>query len=327
VRRALLALAATVTLSACGAAPSATPPSTAPTTPSPSVSATTAATPAVLRVHTMRWRLPSPLGREAVVAAGPWATVAGGLVGGDSSTADSYRIDLADGRVRRLPALPVAVHDTAGAPTPGGPLVIGGGNAAEQDVVQRFVGGAWSVVGHLPQARSDLTAASVGGRILALGGYDGLRPAEPDVLASTDGRAWRTIGHLPVPVRYAATTVADGAVWLLGGEVAGTMQTAIQRVDPATGKARVVARLPERIGHAVALPFGNRILLAGGRTTVDNVTDRMWWFTPATGRVTPAGHLPAPLADSAAVAWHGAYYLLGGESPSVTDHVVEVTDR
>jgi len=323
MRRLLLALAAVAAVSACGTAPSAGP---APSGPSPASSSTAASAPAVLRTRTMSWHLPSPLGREAVVAQGSWALVAGGLVGGDSSTATAYRIDLSDGHVRHLSPLPVPVHDTAGATTPGGPLVVGGGNAAEQDVVQRLDGHSWDVVGHLPQARSDLTAVTTGGRVLALGGYDGLRPAEPAILSSTDGSHWHTIGHLPVPVRYAATTEADGAVWLLGGEVAGTMQTAVQRIDPATGRARVVAHLPERIGHAVALPFGHRILLAGGRTTVDHVTDKMWWFTPSTGRFTPAGHLPAPLADSAAVARHGAYYLLGGESPGVTDKVVEVTD-
>ena len=73
-----------------------------------------------------------------------------------------------------------------------------------------------------------------------------------------------------------------------------------------------------------------RVLLAGGRLTQDRLTDRMWWFDPATRRFTPAGRLPTPLADSAVAAAGGSpplAYLVGGESPSVTDRVVRLALR
>jgi N-acetylneuraminic acid mutarotase len=267
------------------------------------------------------------LGREAVVTVGHEALVAGGLVGGDTSTAAAYRIDLRTGRVTTLPPMPVPVHDTAGASAAGVPLVVGGGNAAEQSVVQAWRGGRWHVAGHLPQARSDLVAASVGGRVVVLGGYDGTRPAESTILSSSDGRTWRTIGTLPVPVRYAALAVTGGSIWLFGGETSGAERTAIQRIDPATGRAKVVGRLPVALGHAVALPLGGRVLVAGGRTAPDTVTDRMWWFDLRTHAVTPAGRLPHPLADSAVAHWGGTYFLVGGETPAVSRDVLAVTYR
>ena len=45
---------------------------------------------------------------------------------------------------------------------------------------------------------------------------------------------------------------------------------------------------------------GDRLLVMGGRTTPDQVTDQMWWFTPRTGRWTRAGTLPYPVADAPA---------------------------
>jgi hypothetical protein len=51
----------------------------------------------------------------------------------------------------------------------------------------------------------------------------------------------------------------------------------------------------------------------------------MWWFDPATDRFTPAGRLPVPLSDSAAVVLGRRIWLLGGESPHVTDSVVVIT--
>jgi hypothetical protein len=53
----------------------------------------------------------------------------------------------------------------------------------------------------------------------------------------------------------------------------------------------------------------------------------MWWFDPATGRVTRAGALPGPLSDAGVGTAGRRVWLLGGEDPDVTDHVVFVNVR
>lgn len=326
-------------LCACGGSAPGTAATAHRTTPvplssSPSAQGSTPSTssaPAMARhvdVRVLPYRLPQPLAREAVIpGAQPTVTVAGGLLAGDASSASAYTLDLGSGAVHRLRSLPVPVHDTAGTLAGGTELVVGGGNAAEQAVVQARSGGGWHVIGRLPQARSDLSVVSVGGRSLAIGGYDGTRPAEPDILTTTDGRSWSVTGRLPVPVRYAATAVADGAVWVFGGEVARAMQTVVQRIDAATGHASVAAHLPQRLGHATACVLGGRVLLLGGRTGQSTLTDRMWWFDPASGRLRSAGRLPTALADSAAAEVGDTCYLVGGETPSPTDRVLAVTAR
>lgn len=277
-----------------------------------------------LVVRRLPWRLPAPVAREAVVSQGGSLVVAGGLVAGDQSTAASYRVDVSTGAIQRLPNLVVAVHDTAGVAVNGRQVVLGGGNASEQAVVQVRGAAGWSVGGHLPQPRSDLSAFSVDGRLLVLGGYDARSPAVPSIVSSPDGASWTTIGTLPVPVRYAAGVVSGRAVWLFGGEVAGAEQDAVQRIDVTTGRARVVAHLPSPVGHASAIALGNRILLVGGRSSTTSITRQMWWFDPATRRFTSAGRLPVPLADSAVAVNGGAAYLVGGESPALSDRVLLV---
>lgn len=275
----------------------------------------------------MNFRLPAGLSREAVIGTGSYAIVAGGLDNGQSTLATAYRVDLGQGRVTRLPSMPVAVHDTAGGLVNGRPIVIGGGNASEQSVVQEWDGKRWHVIGHLPQPRSDLVAATVAGRVVVLGGYNGSRPAEPTILSSADGRRWKVIGSLPLPVRYPASTYANGSIWLFGGEINGTMQTAIQQVDPRTGRAKVVGRLPAAIGHASAVPLGDRILIIGGRRNVNTPIGHMWWFDPTTARVKPAGRLAKPLADSAVVRSEQGSYLIGGETPTMSKKIIEVSYR
>ncbi|MGZ4449709.1 MAG: hypothetical protein ACXVW4_07915 [Nocardioides sp.] len=297
-------------------------------TSAPSSASPTGTAPTHLVARTLRWRLPYPVAREAVVPDGSRVVLAGGLLTGDRSTDQVLSLDLATGRSRAEPSLPVPVHDTAGVLLGGRVLVLGGGNASEQDVVQARGPQGWSVAGHLPQPRSDLTALSLGSRAVVLGGYDATSVAVPTIVTSSDGVHWHRTGTLPVPVRYAAGVADASGAWLFGGERAGVMQRAVQRVD-ASGHARVVARLPVPLGHAVAVRLGDRILVAGGRLDQDTVTDRAWWFDPATHRFTPAPRLPAPLADSAVAVTDGGAvaYLVGGESPTPTDHVVRLTLR
>ena len=285
--------------------------------------------PPTLLVDRLPIRLPEPLAREAVsTGTDPRRVlVAGGLVAGDASSSSSYTLDLRSGHVTHRSPLTMAVHDTAGARVQGGPLVIGGGNATEQSVVQRRGPNGWHDVGHLPTARSDLSAVTTGGRVYVLGGYDGRSPALADVLVSRTGHRWRTLCRLPVPVRYAATVVVGGSVWVLGGERNGAAVDAVQRVDLAAHRATVVGHLAHPTGHAVAVRLGGRILLVGGRTSGDQVTARMWWYRPGASAAKPAGRLPHPLADTAVVATGGTAYLVGGETPALTDAVLRLRWR
>lgn len=277
----------------------------------------------ILRVEP--WHLPKAVGREAAIAGPRGVVVTGGLVGGRSSAA-TYRIALPGGRVTGMPSLPVAVHDAAGAVDGGRPVVLGGGGATEQDVVQRWgPRGVWTVSGRLPTPRSDLVAVTVGRRVFVIGGYDARTPAVPEVLVSDRGRRWTVFGRLRVPVRYAAAAVADGAIWVFGGERSGVMVDAVQRIDLRRGQTRVVARLPRPVGHAAAVAVGSRILLAGGRADDGSVTAATWWFAPSPGTFRRGRRLPYPLADTAAVTTAGAAYLLGGETPQLTNRVLRIT--
>lgn len=255
------------------------------------------------------------------------AVVAGGLVAGDVSTARSYRVDIRTGRVTPLAQLPVAVHDAAGARLRGHVMVVGGGNATEQGTIQRLAGsGRWRVVGQLPAPRSDLAALTVRGQLVAIGGYDGV--TSPDaVLASTNARQFTSVARLPVPVRYPAVVVHRGAIWVFGGEVDGQLTDAVQRIQLGTWRTRVVGRLPHPLGHAAAMVVAGRILVAGGRTSSDSVTAQMWWWDSRGRASRRAGRLPYPLADAGVVRARGGGYLLGGETPQLTDRVVRVTAR
>lgn len=285
-----------------------------------------------LHVRVAGWRLPYPLSRSAALLQGPHTLlVAGGLRPGDLTTARSIVVDPGSGHWRPAGTLPVAVHDTSAARLRGRPAVIGGGNSAEQAVVQVRHGRHWSVAGRLPRPRSDLTAVQLDGRVYAVGGYDGRSPALAVVPASRDGRRWHRAIHLRSAVRYPATATLDHAIWVFGG-VRGALTTdLVQRIDPSAGTVRTVARLPHPRGHAAAVAIGRRILLVGGRDARGRPTERMWWFDPRRRTFTPAGRLPYPLADTAVAlpapgdrADARTAYLVGGESPRFERRVIRL---
>ena len=278
------------------------------------------------------WRLPFAISREAVVAdpARPgWVVLAGGMLPGDASSSRALELDPATGRTEPLPSLPTPVHDTAAGLLAGHPAVFGGGNATEQSVVQVLGDRTWGQPLHLPTTRSDLSVVQVGDSTLVIGGYDGSATPRDILRIGADAKAAR-IGTLRQGVRYAATSVAGSHVYVFGGEVDHRELDAVQDVDATTGRTRIVARLPRGLGHASAVTVGNRILLLGGRTGPDTMTDAMWWFDPAKGSFARAGRLPAATSDAAVVASGNQAWLLGGESPSarasggVTGRVIAV---
>jgi Galactose oxidase, central domain len=326
--RASLAVLATVALAvaACTGHPrSMGSPSSAPTAADRRSSAgSNPHDPPIVTAQVTRWKLPEPLAREVVDRVGASAIVAGGLVGGDQSTSSSYRLDLQRGRAAPLPDLAVAVHDAAGASLHGSPLVIGGGNVTEQAAVQQLGPHGWRVIGRLTTPRADLVTVSRRNTVIVLGGYDGVQSLAA-ILSSRHGREFHSIGRLVVPVRYSAAVGSHGVVWLLGGERHGQMVDAVQRIDPNTGRARVVGHLPRPLGHAAVVTLAGSILLAGGRTGPDAVTTAMWWFDPTTVTFRRAGRLPYPLADAGVLRTWRTAYLIGGETPNLSDGVIRIT--
>jgi N-acetylneuraminic acid mutarotase len=275
----------------------------------------------------LRWHLPRPVSREVAMPYGTSVLIAGGLGPGDVSTARVLSVNVGSGVVRVRSDLVQPLHDSAGVVLAGHPTVFGGGAATELDVVQSMNRhGTWAVVGHLPQARSDLSVAATtagSSRAVVVGGYDGSR-TPTTILGTTDGAHFRPLALLRSGIRYAGVASWRGRVWVFGGEVAGRELDEVLRVDVGTGRVRQMGRLPRPLGHETVVPVGDRMLVLGGRSAPRTVTDQMWWYEPAGGGWTRAGRLPYPVADAPSVAVGGVAFLFGGETPDFTDRVTRV---
>jgi hypothetical protein len=285
------------------------------------VTSTLSTTAPTLKVNAMVKGLGAAVSRAVAVPDGPTILVLGGLSGGSSSATVRRFFPVSD-TVSPAGTLAVATHDAAAAQIGTSAVIFGGGEAVTIDQVQAFTPKGSQVIGHLPQARSDLAVATVAGRTYILGGYDG-KTDQADVLMTTDGVNYKVVTQLPTPVRYAGVAVAGTTIYLLGGEHNGAQVAQIQAVDVAAGTAKVISSLPVPLSHESVFVLGGAMFLAGGRsgTATRNQVDIV---DPNTGSLARAGLLPRAAADMALAQLNNDIYLFGGESPTPLSSIVHI---
>lgn len=330
-----VAVIAALGVAACGQLPipsgaqrAGDSPSPARTSASPSASPIASdsprpGSPARIVVARLSVGLPGGLSRAVAVQLGSQVLICGGLRSA-GTTGSILALNLTTGRVRQVGSLATAVHDAGGAVINGAGYLFGGGRSVAGSAIQRIDGsGASALVGALPAARADLAAAAVDGEIVIVGGGT---PALTDgrILATSDGHDLRTIGRLLVPVRYPAVAVLDGLVYVIGGETPGGDTSAIQELDPATGRVRIAGHLPHPLSHASALVIGTTIVVAGGRSA-GRAQNAVLRFAARTGSVSVVSRLPVPASDMAAVVVDGVGYLIGGETSGPIASIVTIS--
>jgi hypothetical protein len=188
-------------------------------------------------------------------------------------------------------------------------------------------------IGRLPVPRSDLAAATVGGRVFLLGGYDGAR-VRATTIATADGATFQLLGDLPTPVRYAAVAPLGRDVYVIGGTTTGTASgavRAVQALDTGTGAVRTIGDLPFALTDAVAATLHGKVYVMGGLVG-GAPSNQIWRLDPPStpgGAVAlaPVATLPVPLADAAVAVDGDVAYVAGGESPALSSAVVRVEVR
>ncbi len=298
--------------------------------------------PASIEAGVEAWPLATPLSRETVVATGTGLAVLGGITPSGTSLATVSTIAPATGTMAPTAGLADPVHDAGTATIGSTTYVFGGGSpdtvatvqAVATPTVPPAAGVTGTVVGQLPQPRSDLDVATITrGRgtkasttAYLVGGYDGTTYL-PGVLATSDGTHFSTVATLPVPVRYPAVVAAGGMIYAFGGQTASAGSTttatdAIQRIDPATHKATVVGHLPQPLYGAAATVIGSTVYVAGGQAPGGPTLTQITAFVPTSGKVLHAGLLPQATAFAGyATVGSGRSavgYLVGGEVTSQT---------
>jgi hypothetical protein len=165
---------------------------------------------------------------------------------------------------------------------------------------------AWRAATPLPLARTEVTAARLGGEIVVVGGYlaDGTSTGRVDAY-SPRTRRWRRLSDLPVQVNHAMAASASGRLYVVGGY--GAERRAFVFFG---GRWRALPKLPAPRAAAGAAIVGRKLYVVGGvvapgrlapRMLILDLSNRRWSFAPGPSprehlAVTAAGEILFALA-------------------------------
>jgi N-acetylneuraminic acid mutarotase len=127
----------------------------------------------------------------------------------------------------------------------------------------------WKVCSPMPTARSGLKAAEIGGKIYAVGGYDGTKGLTTAERYDPLTDSWSMLPAMPTPRTAPAVASAEGRLYVFGGmsKVTDEYINVLEVFDPAENSWQKAPAMPVAKGAAAAIyapPF-NAILIVGGQ--------------------------------------------------------------
>ena len=313
-----------ITVSRCGSDTTIT---TA-TTTTKKEKATTTVKPVVVTAGALPKRMPSGTWDGAATVANGQVILFGGLNTLKQSTVKVWQIDPATGSTQNIAKLAAPRHQSAAAALGNTAFTFGGNTKpGVLDSIDSVTVGdnVVTTLGKLPGPRSEGAAITdpAGPTIYIAGGWNGTDPTN-DVLSSVDGVTFQTRATLTEPVRSPAVAAQGDDLWVFGGQWKDVPTGSIQRVNLATGKAEVVARLPQPLTGAMAFTIGDTVYLAGGRTAAGR-SNEVRRFDPTTFTFTTVATLPVALSDSGVAVLGNVAYLVGGLTPAPSNQTFTVT--
>ena len=166
--------------------------------------------------------------------------------------------------------------------------------------------------GSLSAPVQDAAIATVGRRLLLLGGLNAADVSTADVRAIVSGRE-RTIGRLPTVFHDGAAVAIGRFAYEFGGGDGVRQLDQILRVNPTTGAATRVGTMPAPSSDHAAAVVGDEAYVVGGYTGRGWLNTIVAWRPNHSARVV--ARLPVPVRYAAVAAVAGKVVIAGGSLP------------
>ena len=166
-----------------------------------------------------------------------------------------------------------------------------------------------SPAGSLAAPLQDAAMASVGGKLLLLGGLDAADVSTAEIRTVTGGRE-RTIGRLPSVFHDGAAVGIGRFAYEFGGGDGIRQLDQILRVDPSTGAVKRVGKMPAPSSDQAAAAVGDEAYVVGGYTGSTWLNTIVAWRPGGTAHVV--ARLPVPVRYAGVAAAGGKVVIAGG---------------
>ena len=143
------------------------------------------------------------------------------------------------------------------------------------------------------------------------------RPKGITVLGELNNNRWTRLNDLPNPISYAASTVYNAQIYLIGGFANGIFSDDVRRFDFTDAQWENLAEKPTPAGHINAVVLGEKIYVPGGMTVGEVTTSVLEVYDPRTNSWSSKKSLPIPLCDYAIETYEGKLYIFGGRNQDI----------
>src|SRR6266508_61618 len=167
-----------------------------------------------------------------------------------------------------------------------------------------------------PTVRDSLGAASVGGRIYAIGGqaFPNGELATVEMYDHADN-SWSESSPMPTPrLQLGVAGGGDGLIYAVGGTASAQHTAILEVLSPTIGEWQERASMPMAVSDmAIAALADGRILVTGGLATEPMITDAVAAYDPQADSWAELAPLPLPRRGHAATTGtDGRVYVIGG---------------
>ena len=165
---------------------------------------------------------------------------------------------------------------------------------------------------HLPAPIEETAAASAGGKLYVMGGFNAAGASLASVYVF-DGASWAAGPRLPLPLDHPSAAALDDHVYIAGGHSNGADSARLYRLDGAAWTQLAPMHYP-RGGHALIAVAG-KLFAIGGNNVRGNVGPAES-YDPASNTWTVLASLPSPRNHVLGFDGGGVACVAGGRSPT-----------
>jgi kelch-like protein 12 len=164
----------------------------------------------------------------------------------------------------------------------------------------------------LPVALEEAAAASAGGNLYVIGGFDAAGSSLRTVWVF-DGSAWHAGTRLPIGLDHSSAAVLADRIYVAGGHSFGRDSARVFRLDGSTW-TELAPMHHSRGGHTLLAAAG-RLYAIGGNTVAGNVGP-VEVYDPATGAWSDMSAFPSPRNHVSGFVFGSTVCAAGGRSPT-----------
>lgn len=165
----------------------------------------------------------------------------------------------------------------------------------------------------LPAHVRDAQVVGWGDELLVFGGSGFAGPSTRTFRFNTTSAVWRELARLPEARAAGGAAVLDGVVYLVGGQNALGSIARSWAFDPAREGWREIAELPTPRHHLAVATYQGMVCAAGGVGPLAKSTVAFECYEPGRNAWSSMPVLPVALAEAAAGAANGGFWLVGEE--------------